>query len=165
MVIPVNPPPLDRTSPPHPTDAGPCPASALPEGVRARVTRVVYEDRRALAELVPRLTERQAAGADPLPVEPAELAPGLLHALRQEIRALPDETRLLLLLAAADQYPLATHAFLRAVTAGRLDTRPLEAAETAGVAHAGAGGGFFRGAWTPLAATGSATPADRRESP
>ncbi|MGW7548680.1 LuxR family transcriptional regulator, partial [Streptomyces sp. NPDC054770] len=159
MVIPVNPPPLDRTSPPHPTDAGPCPASALPEGVRARVTRVVYEDRRALAELVPRLTERQAAGADPLPVEPAELAPGLLHALRQEIRALPDETRLLLLLAAADQYPVATHAFLRAVTAGRLDTRPLEAAETAGVAHAGAGGVFFRDAWTRIAAYGTASPA------
>lgn len=115
-----------------------------------------------MAELVPRLTERQAAGADPLPVEPAELAPGLLHALRREIRALPDETRLLLLLAAADQYPVATHAFLRAVTAGRLDTRPLETAEAAGVAHASAGGVFFRDAWTRIAAYETGSPADRR---
>ncbi|MEU0968285.1 LuxR C-terminal-related transcriptional regulator [Streptomyces sp. NPDC005917] len=157
MVIPVNPPPLDRTSPPQTTDAGPAPASALPEGVRARVRRVVYEDQRAVGELVPRLTGRQAAGLDPLPVEPAELAPRLLHAL-------PDDTRLLLLLAAADQYPVATHAFLRAVTARRLDTRPLEAAETAGVAHASAGGVFFRDAWTRIAAYGTASPADRREA-
>ncbi|WP_189266850.1 helix-turn-helix domain-containing protein [Streptomyces fuscichromogenes] len=164
MVIPANPPPLDRTSPPQSTDAGPCPASALPAGVRARVWRVVYEDQRAVAELVPRLTARQAAGVDPLPVEPAELAPGLLHSLRREIRALPDGTRLLLLLAAADQYPVATHAFLRAVTAGRLDTRPLEAAEAAGVAHASAGGVFFRDAWTRVAAYETGSPADRREA-
>lgn len=115
-----------------------------------------------MAELVPRLTERQAAGVDPLPVEPAELAPALLHALRREIRALPDETRLLLQLAAADQYPVPTHAFLRAVTAGRLDTRPLEAAEAAGVAHASAGGVFFRDLWTRIAAYETASPADRR---
>ncbi|MFF7472010.1 LuxR C-terminal-related transcriptional regulator [Streptomyces sp. NPDC008092] len=164
MVIPVNPPHLDRTSPPQPTDAGPCPAPALPEGVRTRVTRVVYEDQRAVAELVPRLTERQAAGADPLPVEPDELAPGLLRALRREIRALPDETRLLLLLAAADQYPVATHAFLRAVTAGRFDTRPLEAAEAAGVAHASVGGVFFRDPWTRIAAYETGSPSDRREA-
>ncbi|MFD5543010.1 LuxR family transcriptional regulator, partial [Streptomyces sp. NPDC127079] len=162
MVIPVNPPPLDRTSPPGTTDAGPSPASALPEGVRARLRRLVYEDQRAAAELVPRLTERQAAGADPLPVEPAELAPRLLGTLRREIRALPDDTRLLLLLAAADQYPVTTHAFLRAVTAVRVDTRPLEAAETAGIAHAGAGGVSFRDAWTRIAAYETASPADRR---
>lgn len=115
-----------------------------------------------MAELVPRLTARQTAGLDPLPAEPAELAPRLLHALRREVRALPDDTRRLLLLAAADQYPVATHAFLRAVTAGRLDTRPLEAAEAVGVAHAGAGGVFFRDAWTRIAAYGTASPADRR---
>lgn len=115
-----------------------------------------------MAELVPRLTDRQAAGADPLPVEPGELAPALLHALRREIRALPDEARLLLLLAAADQYPVATHAFLRAVTAGRLDTRPLETAEAAGVAHASAGGVFFRDPWTRIAAYETGSPADRR---
>ncbi|MEW2304865.1 LuxR C-terminal-related transcriptional regulator [Streptomyces sp. NPDC006655] len=161
-MIPVNPPPLDRTSPPWTTDAGPSPASALPEGVRARLRRLVYEDQRAAAELVPRLTERQAAGADPLPVEPAELAPRLLGTLRREIRALPDDTRLLLLLAAADQYPVTTHAFLRAVTAVRVDTRPLEAAETAGIAHAGAGGVSFRDAWTRIAAYETASPADRR---
>ncbi|MFI6660975.1 LuxR C-terminal-related transcriptional regulator [Streptomyces sp. NPDC050523] len=157
MVTPVNPPPLDRTSPPRRT------APALAEGVRVRVLRAVHGDPRAAAELVARLTGRQAAGLDPLPVEPAEQAPQLLRSLRAEIRSLPDGTRLLLLLAAADQYPVATQAFLRAVAAVRLDTRPLEAAEAVGVAHAGAGGVVFRDAWTRVAAYETGSPADRRD--
>ncbi|MFJ6087061.1 LuxR C-terminal-related transcriptional regulator [Streptomyces sp. NPDC092369] len=135
----------------------------LPEGVRVRMLHAVYGDPRAAAEAVPRLTERQTSGHDPLPTDPAELAPALLHAHRAEIRALPDDTRLLLLLAAADQYPVATHAFLRATAAARLDTRPLERAETAGIAHAGAGGVVFRDAWTRIAAYETGSPADRRE--
>ncbi|MFD3499794.1 LuxR C-terminal-related transcriptional regulator [Streptomyces sp. NPDC058678] len=126
--------------------------------------RAVYGDPRAAAELMPRLTERQSAGLDPLPTEPAELAPTLLRAHRARIQSLPDDTRLLLLLAAADQYPLPTHAFLRAVTAARLDTRPLEAAEAAGVAQATAGGVVFRDAWTMIAAYETGSPADRREA-
>lgn len=125
--------------------------------------RATYGDQRAAAELLPRLTPRQAAGLDPLPTEPASLAPALLSRHRQEIRALPDDTRLLLLLAAADQYPVATHAFLRAVAAGRLDTRPLEAAEAAGVAHTAAGGVVFRDAWTRIAAYETGSAADRRD--
>ncbi|MFI6558768.1 LuxR C-terminal-related transcriptional regulator [Streptomyces sp. NPDC050534] len=156
-MTPVNPPPLDRTSPPRRT------APALAEGVRVRVLHAVYGDPRAAAELVARLTGRQAAGLDPLPVEPAEQAPQLLRSLRAEIRSLPDGTRLLLLLAAADQYPVATHAFLRAVAAVRLDTRPLEAAEAVGVAHAGAGGVVFRDPWTRIAAYETGSPADRRD--
>ncbi|MBK3572171.1 LuxR family transcriptional regulator, partial [Streptomyces sp. MBT62] len=105
----------------------------------------------------------QAAGLDPLPTEPASLAPELLSRHRREIRSLPDDTRLLLLLAAADQYPVPTHAFLRAVAAGRLDTRPLEAAEAAGFAQATAGGVVFRDAWTRIAAYETASPADRRD--
>ncbi|MFJ4788348.1 LuxR C-terminal-related transcriptional regulator [Streptomyces sp. NPDC088794] len=136
----------------------------LPEGVRVRMLHAVYGDPRAAAEAVPRLTERQTSGHDPLPTDPAELAPALLHAHRAEIRALPDDTRLLLLLAAADQYPLATHAFLRATAAARLDTRPLERAETAGLAHAGAGGVVFRDAWTRIAAYETGSPADRRDA-
>ncbi|MDH6218190.1 helix-turn-helix transcriptional regulator [Streptomyces pseudovenezuelae] len=135
----------------------------LPEGVRVRMLHAVYGDPRAAAEAVPRLTERQTSGHDPLPTDPAELAPALLHAHRAEIRALPDDTRLLLLLAAADQYPLATHAFLRATAAARLDTRPLEWAEAAGIAHAGAGGVVFRDAWTRIAAYETGSPADRRD--
>ncbi|MFK4104098.1 LuxR C-terminal-related transcriptional regulator [Streptomyces sp. NPDC019531] len=137
--------------------------SALPEGVRVRLLHSVYGDPRAADELVTLLTGRQSAGLDPLPTEPVDLAPGLLRALRAEIRALPDDTRLLLLLAAADQYPVATHAFLRAVTAARLDTRPLETAESVGVAHSGAGGVVFRDAWTRIAAYESGSPADRRD--
>ncbi|MGW0585595.1 LuxR family transcriptional regulator, partial [Streptomyces sp. NPDC002920] len=144
-MTPVNPPPLGRTSPPSLSpEAWPHPASALPEGVRARLLRLVYGDQRAAADLAARLTERQAAGLDPLPTDPAALAPDLLRGHRRRIRALPDPTRLLLLLAAADQYPVAGHAFLRAVAAARLDTRPLEAAEAAGLAYATAGGVCFR---------------------
>ncbi|MFF8972672.1 LuxR C-terminal-related transcriptional regulator [Streptomyces sp. NPDC014995] len=163
MVTPVNPPPLGRTSPPPPPNPWPRPAPALPEPVRIRVLRLVYGDPRAAAELAARLTERQAAGLDPLPAEPAHLAPALLAARRRAVRALPDDTRLLLLLAAADQYPVATHAFLRAVAAARLDTRPLEAAEAAGLAHATAGGVGFVDPWTRIAAYESAGPADRRD--
>ncbi|KOG38620.1 transcriptional regulator [Streptomyces resistomycificus] len=125
--------------------------------------RAVYGDPRAAAELLPRLTERQAAGLDPLPTEPAELAPALLRAHRAEIQSLPDDTRLLLLLAAADQHPVPTHAFPRAVTAARLDTRPLEAAEAAGIAQATADGVLFRDAWTRIAAYETGSPAARRD--
>ncbi|MFF6987030.1 LuxR C-terminal-related transcriptional regulator [Streptomyces sp. NPDC010273] len=163
MLTPVNPTSLDRTSPPRRTDTGRPLDPPLPEGVRIRVRRAVYGDPRAVAELLPRLTPRQTAGLDPLPTEPASLAPELLARLRREIRALPDDTRLLLLLAAADQYPVATHAFLRAVAAGRLDTGCLDAAETAGIAQGTAGGVVFRDAWTRVAAYETGSAADRRD--
>ncbi|MGQ4482435.1 LuxR C-terminal-related transcriptional regulator [Streptomyces sp. SAS_276] len=159
----MNPTSLDRTSPPCRTDTGRPLDPPLPEGVRIRALRAVYGDPRAVAELLPRLTPRQTAGLDPLPTEPAFLAPELLARLRREIRALPDDTRLLLLLAAADQYPVATHAFLRAVAAGRLDTRCLDAAETAGIAQGTAGGVVFRDAWTRIAAYETGSAADRRD--
>nr|WP_232838821.1 helix-turn-helix transcriptional regulator [Streptomyces geranii] len=160
----MNPPPLPHTSPPQLTDAWQQLGPPLPEGVRVRVLCAAYGDPRAAAELVPLLTERQAAGLDPLPAEPAALAPELLRAHRREIRALPDDTRALLLLAAADQHPVQTHAFLRAVTAACLDTRALDAAETAGIAHAGVSGVVFRDAWTRIAAYESGSSADRRDA-
>ncbi|MGW1954527.1 LuxR C-terminal-related transcriptional regulator [Streptomyces sp. NPDC001920] len=163
VVTPVNPPPRERSSPPQVTGAWRRTA-VLPEGVRVRILRAVHGDPHAAAELVARLSDRQAAGVDPLPTEPAELAPSLLRERRAEIRALPDDTRLLLLLAAADQYPVPTGAFLRAVTAARLDTRPLDTAEAAGLAHTGAGGVVFRDAWTRIAAYETGSPADRREA-
>ncbi|MFI6014646.1 LuxR C-terminal-related transcriptional regulator [Streptomyces sp. NPDC051243] len=163
MVTPVNPQPLDRTSPPRLTGDWRQQAAALPEGVRVRVLRAVHGDPRAAAELAARLTDRQATGVQPLPTDPAELAPSLLRERRAEIRALPDDTRLLLLLAAADQYPVPTDAFPRAVMAARLDTRLLDAAEAAGIAHAGAGGVVFRDAWTRIAAYETGSPADRRD--
>ncbi|MFJ4628801.1 LuxR C-terminal-related transcriptional regulator [Streptomyces sp. NPDC088847] len=163
MLTPVNPTSPDRTSPPRRTDTGRPLDPPLPEGVRIRALRAVHGDPRAVAELLPRLTPRQSAGLDPLPTEPASLAPELLARLRREIRALPDDTRLLLLLAAADQYPVATHAFLRAVAAGRLDTRCLDAAETAGIAQGTAGGVVFRDAWTRIAAYETGSAADRRD--
>lgn len=121
--------------------------------------RAAHGDRRAAAELASVLTERQLTGLDPLPAQP----PVLLRAYRQEVRALPDSTRFLLLLAAADQYPVAGRAYLRAVTAARLDTRPLDAAEAAGLAHATADGIVFRDPWTRIAAYETVRPSDRRE--
>ncbi|WP_256917125.1 helix-turn-helix transcriptional regulator [Streptomyces hilarionis] len=162
-MTPVNPPPLGGTSAPAPASPGARPVAALPEGVRVRVLRLVHGDPRAAVEAAGRLTERQAAGLDPLPVEPVDLAPRRLSAHRREVRELPDATRLVLLLAAADQYPVATHAFQRAVAAVRLDLRPLEEAEAAGVAYATAGGVGFRDAWTRIAAYETASPADRRD--
>ncbi|MET8977266.1 LuxR C-terminal-related transcriptional regulator [Streptomyces sp. NPDC004539] len=158
MVTQVTPPTLDHASPP------PRPASAPTEGVRARVRVRAYGDPGAAAEIAARLTARQAAGLDPLPSEPAALAPELLRARRREIRALPEDTRRLLLLAAADQYPVPTRAFLRAVAAADLDARPLEAAETAGLACAGPDGVTFRDPWVRVAAYETATSADRRDA-
>ncbi|MFE9017075.1 LuxR C-terminal-related transcriptional regulator [Streptomyces sp. NPDC007808] len=163
VVTPVNPPPRERSSPPQVT-GGWRRTAVLPEGVRVRILRAVHGDPHAAAELVARLSDRQTAGVDPLPTEPAELAPSLLRERRADIRALPDDTRLLLLLAAADQYPVPTDAFLRAVMAARLDTRPLDTAEAAGLAHTGAGGVVFRDTWTRIAAYETGSPADRREA-
>ncbi|WTB44612.1 helix-turn-helix transcriptional regulator [Streptomyces sp. NBC_00827] len=132
---------------------------SLSEGVRVRVLRAAHGDRRAATELASVLTERQLTGLDPLPAQP----PVLLRAYRQEVRALPDSTRFLLLLAAADQHPVATHAYLRAVTAAGIDTRPLDAAEAAGLAHATADGIVFRDPWTRIAAYETVRPSDRRE--
>lgn len=127
--------------------------------MRVRVLRAAHGDRHAAAELASVLTERQLTGLDPLPTRP----PALLRAYRQEVRALPDSTRFLLLLAAADQHPVTTHAYLRAVTAARLDTRSLDAAETAGLAHATADGIVFRDPWTRIAAYETVRPSDRRD--
>ncbi|MFC7260800.1 LuxR C-terminal-related transcriptional regulator [Streptomyces lutosisoli] len=165
----VNPPPLPHASPPQLPRAWqrvgtPLPEGVqqrpegLPEGVRVRILRAAHGDARAAAELASVLTERQRAGLDPLPAQPS----ALLRSSRQEVRALPDGTRLLLLLAAADQYPVATHAFLRAVTAARLDTRPLDVADVAGLAHTTAGGLVFRDHWTRIAAYETASATDRR---
>ncbi|MCT9005827.1 LuxR family transcriptional regulator [Streptomyces rhizosphaerihabitans] len=126
--------------------------------MRVRVLRAAHGDRRVARELASVLTERQLAGLEPLPVQP----PVLLRVYRQEIRGLPDSTRFLLLLAAADQYPVDTHAFLRAVTAARLDTRPIDAAEAAGLAHATAGGVVFRDPWTRIAAYETASTTEHR---
>ncbi|MFJ2832397.1 hypothetical protein ACIPC1_33410 [Streptomyces sp. NPDC087263] len=168
----MNPPRLPPTSPPPRTPAWQHPGPAqrglapqsglgpsLSEGVRVRVLRAAHGDRHAAAELASLLTERQLTGLDPLPARP----PALLRAYRQEVRALPDSTRFLLLLAAADQHPVATHAYLRAVTAARLDTRHLDAAEAAGLAHATADGIVFRDQWTRIAAYETVRPSDRRE--
>ncbi|MGW0711163.1 LuxR C-terminal-related transcriptional regulator [Streptomyces sp. NPDC002643] len=168
VVTPVNPPQLPHRSPPPPTHQWPSPEdepaaqAALFEGVHVRLLHAAHGDPRAARELAAALTERQAAGLDPLPAEPLTLAPALLRTHRHEVRALPADTRFLLLLAAADQHPFPTHAYARAVTAAGLDTAPVDAAETAGLAHATAQGIVFRDAWTRIAVYESAAMDDRR---
>ncbi|TQE26786.1 LuxR family transcriptional regulator [Streptomyces ipomoeae] len=143
-------------------EAEPAAKAALSEGVRVRLLHAAHGDPRAAAELAAALTERQACGLDPLPAEPLALVPALLRDHRRDVRALPDDTRFLLLLAAADQHPFPTHAYARAVTAARLDTGPVDAAEAAGLAHATAQGIVFRDAWTRIAVYESAAMDDRR---
>lgn len=170
VVTPVNPPQLPHRSPPPPTnvwpstDAEPAVRPELAEGVRVRLLHAAHGDPRAAVELAAALTERQAAGLDPLPAEALALVPSLLRVHRRDVRALPDDTRFLLLLAAADQHPIPTHAYARAVTAARLDTRPLDVAEAASLAHATAQGIVFRDAWTRIAVYESASMDDRREA-
>lgn len=129
-----------------------------------RLVRAAYGDSHAVAELTASLTSRQLSGLDPLPYEQAELAPALLHGHRRRIRALPEDTRLLLLVAAADQYPVPAHAFLRAVAAAGLDTAAADPAEAAGLAHATAAGITFRDPWIRIAAYEAASAEDRREA-
>ncbi|WAU86285.1 LuxR C-terminal-related transcriptional regulator [Streptomyces sp. Qhu-G9] len=136
----------------------------MPEGVRIRVLRAVHGDPLAAAELTAALDERQLAGLEPLPADPAAVVPGLLRSLRPEFRSLPSDTRRLLLIAAADQHPVATHAYQRAVAAARLDTGPLDDAEAAGLARATSGGVVFRDPWTRIAAYETASAVDRRET-
>ncbi|MER6133161.1 LuxR C-terminal-related transcriptional regulator [Streptomyces sp. NPDC001815] len=136
----------------------------MPEGVRIRVLRAVHGDPLAAAELTAVLDERQLAGLEPLPADPVTVVPGLLRSLRPEFRSLPPDTRRLLLIAAADQHPVATHAYQRAVTAARLDTGPLDDAEAAGLARATSGGVVFRDPWTRIAAYETASAVDRRET-
>ncbi|WP_338899532.1 LuxR C-terminal-related transcriptional regulator [Streptomyces sp. TG1A-60] len=170
VVTPVNPPHHPHRSPPSPLHVWSSPDTAsaavptLSEGVRVRLLHAAHGDPWAAAELAAALTHRQATGLDPLPAEPLTLAPALLRAHRRDVRALPDDTRFLLLLAAADQHPVPTHAYARAVTAARLDTRPLDTAEAAGLAHPTAQGVVFRDAWTRIAVYESASMADRREA-
>ena len=79
------------------------------------------------------------------------------------MRALPDDTRLVLLLAAADQYPVATHAFLRAVAAGASTPgrwRPPRRPESPTPRRAGS---VFRDPWTRIAAYETASVTDRRD--
>ncbi|MCW2875009.1 helix-turn-helix transcriptional regulator [Actinacidiphila oryziradicis] len=116
------------------------------------------------AALAATLNARQLSGAEPLPSEPADWDPGLLREHRQRVRGLPDNTRYLLMLAAADQHPVPTHAFLRAVTAAGLDTGVLEPAEAAGIAHTATTGVVFRDPWTRIAAYETAPAENRREA-
>ncbi|MEV0222187.1 LuxR C-terminal-related transcriptional regulator [Streptomyces sp. NPDC050704] len=129
-----------------------------------RVLRAVHGDPLAAAELAAVLSEHQLAGLEPLPAEPTAAAPALLRSHRREIRTLAPDTRRLLLIAAADQHPVDTHAFPRAVAAARLDTGPLDEAEAAGLAHPTSAGVVFRDPWTRIAAYESASAVDRREA-
>ncbi|MBN0043040.1 helix-turn-helix transcriptional regulator [Streptomyces actuosus] len=139
-------------------------AGHLSEGVRSRVLRAVHGDARAAAETLGLLTDRQRNGVDPLPSEPSELAPARLRELRRRISRLPADTRRLVLLAACDQYPVATNAFSRAVVAAGMDSRAVAPAEAADLAHHSATGITFHDRWACIAVYEGASVVDRREA-
>ncbi|MFF3486604.1 LuxR C-terminal-related transcriptional regulator [Streptomyces sp. NPDC002701] len=136
----------------------------MSEGVRVRVLCAVHGDPLAAAELAAVLDERQRTGLEPLPPDPVAVLPGLLRSLRPVFRSLGTGTRRLLLIAAADQHPFATHAYQRAVAAARSHTGSLDDAEAAGLARATSAGVVFRDSWTRIAAYETASAADRRET-
>ncbi|MFS8200097.1 LuxR C-terminal-related transcriptional regulator [Streptomyces sp. CWNU-52B] len=136
----------------------------LSEGVQVRVLCAVHGDPLAAAEVAAVLGDRQRAGLEPLPADPVGAVPGLLRSHRPPFRSLAPKTRRLLLIAAADQHPFATHAYQRAVAAARLDTGPLDDAEAAGLARTTSAGVVFRDPWTRVAAYETASAADRRDT-
>jgi DNA-binding CsgD family transcriptional regulator len=104
---------------------------ALAASVRERLLEQAAGNPLALLELPASLSEEQLSGREPL-TEPLPLGAGLEVAFVGRMRALPEETQLLLLVAAADESgKLAT--VLRAAEALGLDPDSLEPAELDGL--------------------------------
>ncbi|MFW3168863.1 LuxR C-terminal-related transcriptional regulator [Geodermatophilus sp. CPCC 206100] len=73
----------------------------VPPDIAVRLTEATGGNPFALVELRSALAARQLTGADPLPV-PLPLTDGLVSVALDQVRRLPDSTRTLLLVAAAD---------------------------------------------------------------
>ena len=163
-MTPVNPQPSPRTSPPRRTDTCDRSAPRFPRASASGVLRAVYGDPRAAAELVPLLTDRQSAGPGPAADRTRRTRPrAAARATARRSGRCPTTPGSF----CSSRRPTSTRSpptpSSRAVTAAHLDTRPLEAAEAAGIAHAAAGGVVFRDAWTRIAAYETGSPADRRD--
>ncbi|MFI8292885.1 LuxR C-terminal-related transcriptional regulator [Streptomyces sp. NPDC085614] len=135
----------------------------LSEGVAVRVLRAVHGHSTAAAELAATLTPGERTGQLPLPDPLARRLP-TTEGHRARLARLPAPSRRLLLLAAADQHPVDSRAFLRAVAATGLDTADLAPAEEAGLVRSTAAGPVFPDALLRAVVYDSARPEDRRSA-
>ncbi|MEV6330226.1 LuxR C-terminal-related transcriptional regulator [Streptomyces sp. NPDC051909] len=126
-----------------------------------RVRLAVYGDARAAAEFTAALTARERAGLDPLP-DPLTRRLPATEQHRARLARLPTATRRLLLLAAADQHPVESRAFDRAVVAAGHRPADLEPAEEAGLIRSTAAGLVFADPLVRDVVYDSAGPEERR---
>ncbi|MEU8621897.1 LuxR C-terminal-related transcriptional regulator [Streptomyces sp. NPDC048623] len=126
-----------------------------------RVRLAVYGDARAAAEFTAALTARERAGLDPLPDPLTRRLPSA-EQHRTRLARLPVSARRLLLLAAADQHPVESRAFDRAVVAAGHDPAGLEPAEDAGLIRSTAAGLVFADPLVRDVVYDSAAPEERR---
>ncbi len=115
---------------------------ALSPEVRQRLFEATAGNPLALVELAAGLTEAQLTGREALP-ERLVLGSGVERAFLQRVRELPDDTRALLVLAAADDTG-SLSAIFRAGTALGVSSDALAAAESAGLVRADDGHLHFR---------------------
>ncbi|WP_137991810.1 helix-turn-helix transcriptional regulator [Streptomyces vilmorinianum] len=133
------------------------------EGVAVRAMLAVHGHARAAAELTAALTPRERAGVDPLPDPLCRRLPSV-EAYRACLAPLSAAGRRLLLLAAADQHPVESRAFLRAVAAAGYDTADLTPAQDAGLLWSTAAGIEFCDPLLRAVVYDSARPEERRAS-
>jgi len=103
----------------------------LPAEVRARLVEVTHGNPLALMEMPRALSREQLAGRSPI-ADPPPLTPRLERVFVDRVRRLPDESRLLLLVAAADDTG-ETRVVLEAAAALGAVAGDLQAAEEAGL--------------------------------
>ncbi|MEU7824565.1 LuxR C-terminal-related transcriptional regulator [Catellatospora sp. NPDC049133] len=115
---------------------------AVAEGVRLRLAAAAAGNPQAVTELVAALAPDQLGGVRPLP-DPLPPCTRLQHAHLRQVRALPEQTRRLLLIAAAED-EMDTNLLVRAADEAGLDLAALEPAESAGLVRVGPAGVEFR---------------------
>ncbi|BCJ73934.1 helix-turn-helix transcriptional regulator [Catellatospora sp. IY07-71] len=133
---------------------------AVAEGVRLRLAAAAGGNPQAAAELVAALDDDQLRGVRPLP-DPLPPSPGLRRAHLRRVLALPEQTRRLLLIAAAEA-DMDANLLVRAADAAGIEVAALEPAERAGLLRVGASGVEFRHPLVPAAIYHAAPLAGRR---
>ncbi|MEU9293740.1 LuxR C-terminal-related transcriptional regulator [Streptomyces sp. NPDC048266] len=140
---------------------GACAPGLSQDGVSVRIWLAVHGDARAAAEFTAALTARERAGLDPLP-DPLTRRLLATEQHRTRLARLPAATRRLLLLAAADQHPVESRAFDRAVVAAGHEPTDLAPAEEAGLIRSTAAGLVFADPLVRDVVYDSAGPGERR---
>ena len=134
--------------------------TAVAPDVARRIASATGGNALAVVELAPLLTREQLAGGEPLP-QPLPMSAGVERLFADRVRGLPPETRLPLLIAAADDTgkPDAVAAAARRLGS---DLAALDSAEEDGLIRVGAAEISFRHPLVRSAIYGTATFAERR---